>query len=86
MNSHNLTYFDSFGIEHIPKEIKKLINNKNIKASICRIRANHSTICGYFCTGFVGFMLKTKSLLDCTNLFSSNKYRKNGEIKLKNFQ
>ena len=27
-------------------------------------------ICGYFCIGFIGFMLKDKSLLDYTNLFS----------------
>ena len=26
----NVTYFDNFGVEHIPKEIKKFISNKNI--------------------------------------------------------
>ena len=30
MNGDNLTYFDSFGAENIPKEIKKFIGNKNI--------------------------------------------------------
>ena len=33
-NKKSVTYFDSFGVEHIPKEIKKLINNKNIIANI----------------------------------------------------
>ena len=33
-------------------------------------------MCGYFCIGFIGFMLKGKSLLDCTNLFSPNEYKK----------
>ena len=32
-------YFDSFGIEHIPKEINKFIGNKNIKSNIFRIQA-----------------------------------------------
>ena len=29
-------------------------------------------MCGYFCIGFVDFMLKGKSLLEYTNLFSAN--------------
>ena len=29
-------------------------------------------MCGYFCIGFIDFMLKFKSLLDYTNLFSTN--------------
>ena len=42
-------YFDSFGNEHIPKEIKKFIGNKNIIANIYRIQAYNSVMCGYFC-------------------------------------
>ena len=30
VNDNNVTYFDSFGVEHIPKEIKKFIGNKNV--------------------------------------------------------
>ena len=30
VNGENVTYFDSFGVEHIRKEIKKFISNKNI--------------------------------------------------------
>ena len=33
-------------------------------------------ICGYFCIGRIGFMLKGKNLLDYTNLLSPNKYEK----------
>ena len=29
-----VVYFDSFGVEHIPKEIKEFIGNKNLKANI----------------------------------------------------
>ena len=32
-------YFDSFGIEHIPKEINKFIGNSDIKSNIFRIQA-----------------------------------------------
>ena len=34
MNNNNVTYFDSFGVEHIPKDIKAFIKNKNIKTNI----------------------------------------------------
>ena len=34
-------------------------------------------MCGYFCIGFIDFMLKGKNLLDCTYLFPPNKYEKN---------
>ena len=40
-------YFDSFGVEHISKEINKFISNKKIKASIFRIQAYDSIMCGY---------------------------------------
>ena len=43
-------------------------------------------MCGYFCIGFIDFMLKSKSLLDYTNLFSPNIYEKNDKIMLKYFQ
>ena len=46
---NEIVYFDSFGVEHIPEEIKKFIENKNIKANIFRLQANNSVMCGYFC-------------------------------------
>ena len=72
--NNNAIYFDSFGVEHIPKEIKKFIGNKNIITIIYRIQAYDSIMCGYFCIGFIDFILKGKSLLDYTNLFSPNDY------------
>ena len=59
-------YFDSFGVENIPQEIKKFIGNKNIKANIYRVQANDLIMCGYFCIGFIGFMLAGKTLTDYT--------------------
>ena len=35
---------------------------------------------GYFCIGFIDFTLKGKSLLDYTNLFSPNEYKKHVKI------
>ena len=54
-NNNNVTYFDSFGVEHIPKEIKTFISNKNIKPNIFRIQAHDLIMCGYFCVGFLDF-------------------------------
>ena len=74
-------YFDSFGVEHIPKEINKFIgNNKKIKANIFRIQAYDSIMCRYFCIEFINYMLKGKPLLDYTNLFSPNNFKKNDQI------
>ena len=81
----DVTYFDSFGVEHIPKEIIKFIGNKNIKTNIFRIQAYDSIMCGYFCIGFFEFMLKGKSLLEHTNSFSPSKFEKNNKIILKYF-
>ena len=33
-NAKNVIYFDNFGVEHIPKEIRKFIGNKNITTNI----------------------------------------------------
>ena len=79
------TYFDSFGVEHISKEIKKFIGKKNIHANIFRIQAYDSVMWGYFCVGFIDFMLKDKSLIDFTNLFSPNDLYKNDDIILNYF-
>ena len=38
VNGNDIIYFDSFGIEHIPKEIEKFIGNKNIITNIYRIQ------------------------------------------------
>ena len=35
--NNEITYFYSFGVEHVPKEIKKFIEHKNIKTNIYRI-------------------------------------------------
>ena len=74
VNNNNVTYFDSFGVEHIPKEIIKFIENRKIKTNIFRIQAYDSIMCRYFCIGFIDFMFKGKSLTDYTNIFSPNDF------------
>ena len=58
--------------------IRKLENSLeiNIYRNIYRIQAYASIMCGYFCSGFIDFILKGKNLLGCTNLFFSNQYKK----------
>ena len=85
VNNKIVTYFDSFGVEHIPKEIMKFINRKEIITNIYRIQAYDSIMCGYFCIGFINFMFNGKSLTDYTNLFSPNDFKKNDDIILKYF-
>ena len=85
VNNNNVTYFDSFGVEHIPKEIIKFIKNRNIKTNIFRIQAYDSIMCGYFCTGFIDFMLAGKTLTELTNLFSPNNFKEYDDIILNYF-
>ena len=40
VNGDNVTYFDSFEIERIPKEIRELVGNKSVTTNIYRIQAN----------------------------------------------
>ena len=72
--NNNVTYFDSFGVEHIPREIKTFIGNKNIKANIFRIQAYDLIMCRYFCIRFIDFMLEGKTLTDFTNFLSRNNF------------
>ena len=63
-NRNEIVYFHSFGAEHVPEEIKEFFGNENIIANIFGVRANSSVICGYFCIGFIEFMLAGKKLTD----------------------
>ena len=85
VDNDDVTYFDSLGVEHIPKEIKAFINNKSITKNIFRIQAYDSMMCGYFCIGFIDFMLAGKTLTEYINLFSPNNFKKNDDIIFNNF-
>ena len=70
-------YCDSFGVENVPEEIKGFVGNKNIKVNIFKVQASNSIMCGYFCIGFIDFMLAGKTLIDFTSLFSPYDFEKN---------
>ena len=85
-NRNEIVYFDSFGVEHVPEKIKEFVRNKNIKANIFREQANNSVMCGYFCIGFIDFMLAGKKFTDFTNSFSPYDFKKNDDIILSYFK
>ena len=76
VQNNEVIYFDSFGVEHIRKEIKTFINDKNITTNIFRIQAYNSIMCGYFCISFIDFILVGKNLTEFTSLFSPNNFKK----------
>ena len=86
VKNNEVIYFDSFGVEHVPKEIKRFIRHKNTKSNIFRIQADDSVMCGYFCIGFIGFMFAGKSLINFTSLFSPYDFKKNDDIILSYFK
>ena len=73
LKKNEITYFNSFGVEVF---IKKFPGNKNMKTNIFRVQEENSIMCGYFCIGFIDFMLTGKKLTDYTNLFSPHDLKK----------
>ena len=74
LNAENVKYFDSFGVENISKEIRKLIKDRCVITNIYRIHAYDSTI-----REFIYFILKDEIWLEYTNLFSPNDYERNNK-------
>ena len=80
VNNNDVTYFDSFEVEYIPKDIKAFIGHSlSITTNIFRIQASDSVMCGYLCISFTDFMLKRKIF------FSPNKFKKDDDLILKYF-
>ena len=75
-NRSEIVFFDSFDVKHVPEEIKEFIGNKNITANIFRVQVNNSIMCGYFCIGFIDFMLAGKKLTDFTSLLPRHDFEK----------
>ena len=88
--SKTITYFEGFGVEHIPKEIKKIITRSTDKFTIVInifiIQAYDSVVCGYFCIGFINFMFSGNSLTNfTTNLFLPNNFKKKNDDIILNY-
>ena len=67
------------------KKLKYLLEIKT-KVNIFRVQANDSVMCGYFCIGFIDFMLAGKKLTDYANLFSPHDFKKNDNVILSFFK
>ena len=76
VKNNEVIYFDSFGVEHVPEEIKTFIGHKKIKTNIFRIQADNSITCGYFCIRFIDFVFAGRSLIDFTSFFSPDDFKK----------
>ena len=46
VKKNEIVYFDSFGVKHMPEEIKEFIGNRKIKANVFRVQANNSVMYG----------------------------------------
>ena len=71
VKKNEIVYFDSFGVEYIPEEIKEFTKefpgNNKIKTNIFPVQEHNALMCGYFWIGFIDFMVAGKKLSDYTN-------------------
>ena len=87
IDRNTAAYFDSFFfIEYISQEVLNKIKDKSITHNLFRIQDNKSIICGFYCIALMKYMLAWKTLLDYTNLFSLNDYKRNNKIICKYFK
>ena len=57
---NNVTYFDYFGVEHIPKDVEILMDKSIALTYIFRIQAYDSVMCGYFVLDLLTLCLKVR--------------------------
>ena len=65
-NISEIVFFDSFGVEHVPEEIKEFVGIKSVKTNIFWVQANNSVMCWYFCIAFIDCIPAGKKLTDFT--------------------
>ena len=86
IDRNTAVYLDSFGIEYIPQEVLNKIRDKSITHNIVTIQDDNSVMCGFYCIALREYILAGKTLLDYTNLFSPNHYKKNENVIYKYFK
>ena len=67
----------------MPQGVLNKIKDKSITHNIFRIQDNDYIMCGFYCIAFIEYMVAGKTLLDYTNSFSLNDYKKNDKITYK---
>ena len=72
IDNNAVVYFDSFGIEYIPQEVLKKIEDKSITHNLYIIQDDDSIMGGFYCIAVIEYMIPRKNLLDYINLFSPN--------------
>ena len=77
---------DAFGMEHIPQETLNKSKDKAINNNILGIQSDGCLMNGFYCFAFIQYMIAGRSLLDYTDLFSPNEYKKNDKIIYKSFK
>ena len=85
VNGNRAVYFDSFGVEHLPREIQRFLRGKDLMVNIYRVQDAKSVLCGYYCIKFLDFMFDGKTLMDFTSLFSPHDFKENEKIILRLF-
>ena len=79
-DDNHVTYFDSFGVEHIPEEVDKFLSGKNITVNIFRLQHFYSIMCGYYCIAFIDHLFSGGTLEGFTDKFSINDFERNDKI------
>ena len=85
VNGNWAVYFDSFGVEHLPKEIGRFLQRKDIDTNIYCIQSDSSVMFGYYCIKFLDYMFAGKSLTNFTSMFSPTYFALNDKIIAKLF-
>jgi len=83
--NHKCLYYDSFGIEHIPVQLKKTlvksVGKDNVFMSDGQNQHLISILCGYYCLKVCkSILLDGISFEECLNQFSDNPSAKNADI------
>ena len=76
INISTAVYFDSFGIKYFRQEVLSKIEYESILHNVFSIQFEDSIKFGFYCITFTEHMIAGKTLLDYTNLFSLNDYKK----------
>ena len=61
VNSSSVTYFDGFGVEYMPKEIKTFIGNRDLTANMFRIQAYDSIVLDVFALNLLMLCFRVKA-------------------------
>ena len=86
INKNTAIQFNSFRTEYILQGVLNKIKDKSVAHNIFRMQDNESIMSGFYCIDFIEYMLAGKTLLEYTNLFSPDDYKKNEKIIYKYFK